>query len=93
MRVKLLAQHIIDGTLQEKGTIIDVTSVTPLMEALDEEAKAALEAESLRVYARYAYTPHGWPPLGPMIDSPPIPRPIDNNQPDFHYVGVEGYLS
>jgi hypothetical protein len=35
MLVKLLRQHVINDTLYEANTILDVFSVTPFMEGLD----------------------------------------------------------
>jgi hypothetical protein len=93
MLVRLLAQHAIDGVLHEKNAILDVTRVTPLMEPLDEEASVAIASENIRVFARYEGTPHGYPFHGPILDSPPIPRPLDNNQPEWHFVGAKEYVS
>ena len=96
MRVKLKKQHFIDGTLHEVDEELDVRAVTPEMEGLDEEARAAIKYENLRVFGRYPWPPGLYPPgYGgvPPLDDPPIPRPIDNNRPEYHFVGAKEYSS
>lgn len=74
MRVKLLAQHFIAGQLRQPDEILDVNTVTPLMEGLDATATAAIAQEVIRVYGRW---------IGPnqLLDNPPIIRTLDNAQP------------
>lgn len=74
MMVKLLAAHFINDRIYPRDTILDVTSVTPLMEPIDDAARAAINAERVRVYGRYIH-------LGVLLDDPPIERPLDDPQP------------
>jgi len=74
MRVKLLAPHFIDARYWETNSVLDVTSVSPLMEGLDPEAVAAIAAENIRVYGR-------WTDEGVLLDNPPRIRTLDNNRP------------
>jgi hypothetical protein len=93
LKFRLLSQHFIDGQLMERGTEIEGVTATPAMEGLDEEGVAAVAAEMVRVFGRYEGVPHGFPAYGaPMLDSPPIRRPLDDNQPEFHFVGVQEYV-
>lgn len=93
MKFRLLAAHVIENVLREEGEIVeDPPGATPLMEGLDDGAKAAVEAEMVRVFGRYAGLPHGFPSQGmPLIDDPPIERPLDDNQPVFHFSGTPEY--
>lgn len=96
MRVRLLAPHIIRDEWMPAKTEVDIlpSGVTPLMEGLDEEAIESIKKENLRVYGRYENTPPGWePPLGPIVDDPPIKRPLEENQPVYHFVGRKEYIS
>jgi hypothetical protein len=95
VKVRLLAPHIIRDEQLEKGAEVEIpsTGVTPLMEGLDPEAIAAVAAARLKVWGRHPGTPYGLPPQGPPLDSPPIPRPLEENQPVFHYVGRKEYIS
>lgn len=77
MRVKLLAKHVIGDREWSVDTILDVDSVTPLMEGLDTEAQAAIREEIVRVYGRWVGQ---WPHLH-LLDDPPIIRFLDNAQP------------
>jgi len=77
MRVKLLSPHVIDNTLYLKDHVLDISIVTPLMEGLDLEARAAIDLEKVRVFGVYAGR---WPHLR-LVDDPPIVRPLDNNRP------------
>lgn len=72
--VKLLRQHVINDTLFEPNTVLDVTRVTPYMEGLDPQAREAIYQENVRVYGR-------WISRTQLLDNPPIPRPIEENQP------------
>lgn len=77
MRVKLLAPHVIDGQERPAETVLDVTSVTPLMIGLDAEATEAIRKEIVRVYGRWV-----WRADGPtLLDDPPLVRTLDNAQP------------
>jgi hypothetical protein len=95
MRLKLLEPHIIADAYRAKGTVLDLPqgyAVTPLMEGLDDEARAAVDYAKLLAWGRFPW-PYGlYPPSGAPLDSPPIPRPIDDNQPVFHFTGNKEYL-
>jgi hypothetical protein len=96
MRFKLLAQHVIRDVLLEKGEIVEdpPAGASPLMEGLDDEARAAVTAAKLKVFGRYPW-PYGFYPPGymgtPPLDNPPIDRPLDDNQPVYHFVGTPEY--
>jgi hypothetical protein len=102
MKLKLLAPHIVPvGPNNDRwcpaGTILDPAPfgyrVTPLMEGLDDEGIAAVNYARLQVWGRYPW-PYGlYPPSGVPLDSPPIARPIDDNQPVYHFTGSKEYLS
>ena len=77
MRVKLLAPHVIGDRQWPAETVLEVSSVTPLMEGLDTEAKKAIEDEIVRVYGRFV---GNWPNMH-LLDNPPIIRSVDNAQP------------
>jgi hypothetical protein len=77
MMVKLLRQHVINDTLYEADTILDVFSVTPFMEGLDATARAVINQEKIRVWGRWVQDETGIH----LLDDPPIPRPIEENQP------------
>jgi hypothetical protein len=78
MMVKLLRQHVINDTLYEADTILDVFSVTPFMEGLDPTARAVIKQEMIRVYGRWIRDENG---VVRLLDDPPIPRPIEENLP------------
>jgi hypothetical protein len=78
MMVKLLRQHVINDTLYEADTILDVFSVTPFMEGLDSTARAVIKQEMIRVYGRWIRDENG---VVRLLDDPPIPRPIEENMP------------
>jgi hypothetical protein len=98
MKFKLLAPHVINDVLLSRGTIVEnpPAGASPLMEGLDDDARAAVTAIKLAVFGRYPW-PHGLYPPGaygvPPLDAPPIDRPIDDNQPEFHFVGAPEYTS
>lgn len=85
MLVKLLATHALNDRLYFKDEILNVTLVTPLMEGLDDEARAAIAAENVRVFGRWVGR---WPNLH-LLEDPPIIRTLDNAQP-VPPVGSEG---
>jgi hypothetical protein len=99
MKLKLLAPHVIADRWYPAGTILDPPppgyQPTPLTEGLDPEGVAAIESAKLKVWGRY-WWPYGLYPPGyagaAPLDNPPIPRPLDDNQPVFHYVGRPEYL-
>jgi len=94
MKVKLLDHHIIADAMRLKGEILDLPpgyAPTPLMEGLDDEAKAAVAYAHLKAFGRYPW-PYGlYPPSGVPLDNPPIPRPLDDNQPVWHFSGAAEY--
>lgn len=96
MRFRLLAPHIIDDVWLDAGTIIERPSnyiATVLMQGLDPEAEAAVAYAKLVAFGRYPW-PYGlYPPHGTPLDDPPIPRPLQENQPVYHFVGRKEYLS
>lgn len=77
MRVRLLAPHVMPERLWPAGSILDVQTVTPLMEGLDDEARAAIRVEKIRVYGRWIGS---WPNMR-LLDDPPIVRSLDNARP------------
>jgi hypothetical protein len=83
MLVKLLRQHIIDGVLRERDEVVDVFVVTPFMEGLDPTARAAIRQENIRVFGRWLDPQHTL-----LLDDPPIPRPLEENQPVERIPGV-----
>ena len=103
MRVKLLAPHIIpvspgNDCWRAAGAVVELPPgypLTPMMEGLDDEARMAVEHARLKVWGRY-WWPYGLYPPGYMgmlpLDNPPIPRPLDDNQPVYHYTGRPEYL-
>ena len=83
MKVRLLADHVIHDELKTKGSVVEISpeGVTPLMEGLDEQAVAEIKKIQLKVWGRFPGTPYGFPTYGDPLDSPPIPRPLEENQP------------
>lgn len=77
MLVKLTAPHAIADRLYPSETVINVSTVTPLMEGLDDEARNAIAAENIRVYGRWQGR---WPNMR-LLDDPPIIRSLENAQP------------
>lgn len=77
MLVKLTAPHAIDDRIYPSETILNVSSVTPLMEGLDDEARNAIAAEKVRVFGRWVGQ---WPNLH-LLDDPPIERSLENALP------------
>jgi hypothetical protein len=97
MRLKLLAPHVIDDRWYPTGTVLDPApagyTATPLMEGLDDEGVAAVKVAVLVVFGRFPW-PYGlYPPQGVPLDDPPILRPLEENQPVYHYVGNPEYKS
>jgi hypothetical protein len=95
MRFRLLAPHVIRDRWCGTGEVVDdpPAGASPLMEGLDDAGKAAVDAEMLRVFGRYPGVPHGFPTSMPLLDNPPIRRPLDDNQPEFHFSGTPEYSS
>lgn len=77
MMVKLRTPHVINDVVWPTDTIMSVSTVTPLMIGLDDEAKTAIEAEMIRVYGRWV----GLWPHQHLLDNPPLERPLGDNQP------------
>jgi hypothetical protein len=96
MKFKLLQAHVINDVLREKGEIVETATATPLMEGLDDDARAAVSAAKQKVFGRYPW-PYGLYPPGaygaPPLDASPIDRPLDDNQPVYHFVGAPEYTS
>lgn len=92
MRFRLLTQHFIAGELMERGRVVEDVQATPNMEGLDGDARAAVEAEIVRVFGRREGVPHGFPSYMPLLDNPPIRRPLDDNQPEWHFAGTAEYV-
>jgi hypothetical protein len=96
MMFRLLAPHVISDVLREKGEIVDdpPAGASPLMEGLDDEARAAVTYAKLKVFGRfpwpYGFYPPGYGGVSPL-DDPPIERPLDDNQPVYHFVGTPEY--
>jgi len=95
MKLKLLAPHIVEDRWCPRGTVLDPApagyQATPFMEGLDDEGRAAVAYAKLLVWGRYPW-PYGmYPPEGTPLDDPPIPRPLAENQPIYHYVGSPEY--
>jgi len=97
MKVRLLAPHIINDELMEKGRVLDSLPpgyvVTSEMEGLDNEGQEAVAIAIRETYGRYPGVPHGFPTSEPLLDDPPIRRPLDDNQPVFYYSGRREYIS
>jgi len=97
MKVRLLTAHIINDEFIEKGRVLNSLPSgyvpTSEMEGLDEEGVEAVNAAIRGTYGRYPGIPHGFPTSVPLLDDPPIRRPLDDNQPVFHYVGRKEYIS
>jgi hypothetical protein len=99
MKLKLLAPHIVADRWLPRGAVLDPPpagyQATALMEGLDDEGRAAVAQAQLEAWGRY-WWPYGLYPPGyggaSPLDSPPIPRPLDDNQPVYHYVGSKEYL-
>lgn len=77
MLVKLKAPHIINDLLRPANTIMQVSTVTPLMEPLDTEAAEAIRVERIRVFGRWVGR---WPNLH-LLEDPPLERPLEDNRP------------
>lgn len=96
MKLKLLEPHVIADRRYDKGAVVEPPpgyEVTPMMEGLDDEARAAIDYARLKVWGRFPW-PYGfYPPSGVPLDDPPIPRPLEENQPVYHYVGSPEYKS
>jgi hypothetical protein len=98
MKFRLLQPHVINNQLFARGTIVEdpPAGASPLMEGLDDAAREAVARIKLAVFGRYPW-PHGLYPPGtygvPPLDSPPIERPLDDNQPEFHFSGTPEYSS
>jgi hypothetical protein len=97
MKLKLLSPHIIDDRWCPVGTVLDPPppgyQATALMEGLDDEGRAAVDYAKLKAFGRFPW-PYGlYPPSGIPLDNPPIPRPIDDNQPVYHFTGSPEYIS
>ncbi len=97
MKVRLLAPHIINDELMERGRVLDPPPVgyvvTSEMEGLDDEGREAVAAAIRSTYGRHPGTPHGFPSAGLLLDDPPLRRPLDDNQPVWHYSGRKEYIS
>jgi hypothetical protein len=95
MKLKLLVPHVIEDRWYPRGAVVEAPpgyQPTPMTEALDDEAAYLVDYAKLKVWGRYPW-PYGlYPPMGPPLDDPPIPRPLDDNQPVFHYTGRPEYL-
>jgi len=101
MKLKLLAPHMVPmGAAGDRwcpaGTILEEAPPgympTPMMEGLDDEGREAVAYMKLAVWGRYPW-PHGLlPPAGAPLDDPPIPRPLDDNQPVYWFSGRPEYL-
>src|SRR6266550_8770361 len=91
MRFRLLARHVVNDELLERGEIIgDLPGdkpippgylATPFMEGLDDEGRRAVTESVLRVYGRHPGVPYNLPTNRPLLDDPPLIRPLDDNQP------------
>lgn len=90
MKIRLTKPHVIADTLLPADTILGDGGFpipvgyqfTPYMEGLDEEGAAAVAKAVVRAYGRYPrYGPHV------LIDDPPIPRTLEENQPVPHWPG------
>lgn len=100
MKFRLLAPHVVADRWYPAGAVLDPAppgyEATPLMEGLDDEARDAVSAARLKAWGRY-WWPYGLYPPGyggaDPLDDPPIPRPLDDNQPVYHYTGSKEYLS
>lgn len=96
MKLKLLTPHVIEDRWYPKGAVIDAPpgyQPTAMAEPLDDEAVYAVEYARLQAWGRYPW-PYGLYPtwMGVPLDNPPIPRPLEENQPVFHYTGSPEYL-
>jgi hypothetical protein len=84
MRVRLLEPHVINNVWLDKLTEMDLppsVRPTPLMVALDDEARAAILKENIDVFGRWVLDDPGPPARWHLLDDPPIPRPITDPQP------------
>jgi hypothetical protein len=98
MKFKLLKPHVIHDQLMPAGTIVELPAggASPLMEGLDDEAVEAVAHVKLVIFGRYPWPPGLYPPgtFGvPPLDTPPIERPLDDSQPEYHFVGTPEYVS
>ena len=97
MKLKLLAPHIIADRWYPRGAVVEPPPgyvPTPMMEGMDDEARGMVAAVRLRAWGRYPW-PYGLYPPGYFgaqpLDNPPIPRPLDDNQPVYWYSGRPEY--
>ncbi len=97
MKVRLLTAHVINDELMEKGRVLDSLPLgyvpTSEMEGLDDEGREAVAVAVRQVYGRHPGVPYGFPTSGPLLDDPPLRRPLDDNQPIWHYSGRKEYIS
>jgi hypothetical protein len=85
MMVELTAPHVIGGRVWPTEARLDVTTVTPLMIGLDQEAIEAIAAEKIRVFGRWVFDGR-WH----LLDDPPIERPLTDPQPVPFIGGIGG---
>ena len=84
MKLKLLSPHVIGDRWYPAGAVLDPAppgyQPTPMMEGLDDEARAAVSYAKLKAFGRYPW-PYGFYPPGyggaAPLDDPPIPRPLE----------------
>ena len=91
MRLRLLARHIVNDELLERDEVIGDGPgdkaiphgyvATPLMEGLDDDGRTAVHDAIVRVYGRHPGVPYNLGTHRPLLDDPPIVRPLDDNQP------------
>jgi hypothetical protein len=103
MKLKLLTPHTVPVNPRvgdqwlPAGTILDPPppgyKVTPEMEGLDSEGREAVRQAHIQVFGRCPW-PYGLYPINEaqLLDNPPIPRPLVENQPVFHYTASKEYL-
>jgi hypothetical protein len=91
VRLRLLTRHVVNDQLYEPGTVLgDVPGdepipkgyvATPQMEGLDAAGVRAVADAILGVYGRHPGYPYNRGQGRPLLDNPPIIRPLDDNQP------------